>query len=95
MKTIPKMVHPLSSGWSQPKRSSITIQEDRVLMTRVNINKLYTYSTSLPSAKYVGKMWKSVAGDQEVLCWYGEHEDPSLLSINRLPIKEVVSLKRV
>jgi hypothetical protein len=87
--TIPDMIDPLGKCWDQPERSELTMQSDRVLMTEQTLNKLKEYSSSIPSGKYIGKMWKRKNNEDWMLCWYGENENPELLSINKLKIKIV------
>ena len=87
---IPEMTDPLGKYWDQPELTEITFQDNRVLMTKESISKLQEYTFTIPSGKYLGKMWKKINPDGGwLLCWYGKHEDPDLLSINRVPIKEV------
>lgn len=68
---IPKMTHPLSSGWQQPSRSDILVDCEYAYMTQHTMNQLPTYSATLPTGVYEGKMWKSKY-DKWYLNWFAE-----------------------
>lgn len=86
---IPEITDPLGRCWEQPDKSEMVFQENRVLMNEESIMKLKDYSHSMPTGAYIGKMWKRRCGDDWLLCWYGEHEDPNYVSNNQIPIKQV------
>lgn len=86
MNHIPKITNPLGSHWYQPSPETILIDDNVSLMSTESFKKLKEYSTSFPSGVYVGKMWKSLLNDVWFLRWYGEHENPSLCSINKREI---------
>lgn len=74
---IPRITDPLGSGWEQPDRHAIEIDNDFALMTKTVFEQLAEYSCSFPSGTYLGKMWKRHAGFRNpsrkgewYLCWY-------------------------
>jgi hypothetical protein len=68
--TIPKMIHPLSKHWKQPDSKNILIDDTHALLTQSDFDMLATYSTSIPSGVYEGKMWKGQWSDGWFLKWY-------------------------
>ena len=90
---IPEITHPLGRYWDQPDSDNFIFQKDRILIKEVDFNKLKEYFTSIPTGAYIGKMWKrhiiTDFGEEWYLCWYGEHPEPGILSINTIKIKVV------
>lgn len=80
---IPLIIHPLGKSWRQPDPKNFLIDDDHVVMTQEECNKLATYSTSKPSGVYAGKMWKRETNKGKlILCWYGYHQNPNFCSNN-------------
>lgn len=81
---IPPMTDPLSKYWHQPYLVDIQISESHAQMTRDVFSKLSDYSNSRPTGAYPGKMWKALYHDDGkplwYLCWYGDSENPRLVS---------------
>lgn len=83
---IPKMDHPLSSGWKQPARILIEIDDTHAAMSQAVFDELHEYSCSSPSGVYPGKMWSRHDGafdraflarggkPEWLLCWYDVSE---------------------
>lgn len=91
---IPKMTHPLSSAWRQPSRSDILLDDEFAYMTEKTLNELPTYSCSIPTGVYEGKMWKS-GGNRApwALCWFvTSSKDPNKCSVRFKPVKIVNEL---
>lgn len=84
MTFIPLMTHPLSKYWEQPDASTFLFDDEYVLMTREQCERLHEYSNTRPTGTYAGKMWKCYAGkyklgtwiqletDTWFLCWYAD-----------------------
>lgn len=76
-------------AWRQPNRDEICVSDDTAIMSISAYNKLYEYSSTVPTGVYPGKMWRCVDRDrlndgqvfQEYLCWYG-YVDGDTCSIN-------------
>ena len=90
---IPKMTHPLCSGWRQPPRASILLDDENAYMTIETLEKLPEYSTTCPTGAYEGKMWKRNAavwkrGADAVwyLFWYGHSEREGYVSTEQRKI---------
>ena len=88
---IPRMTHPLSKVWQQPDRSEITVDDKYALMDRKAFSRLKEYSSSIPSALYVGKMWKRGWPFRDprlkwFLCYVVPHEDPTKVVIREREI---------
>ncbi len=79
---IPDMIHPLGKHWNQPNREDIAIDGIHALMSKNSFDRLHTYSTSIPTGVYEGKMWKRRRPDAWYLLWYSECEDVDSCSIN-------------
>jgi len=87
---IPDITHPYGSGWTQPKRSEIAIDDTHAMMGKSTFDKLLNYSHSIPSAAYEGKMWKGqyfenngrTPTDKWYLRWYGLSDQPGMVSNN-------------
>lgn len=75
---IPLMTDPLGAYWTQPSVYDIVVDDDCVLMSQSDFDKLSDYSRSQPSGVYDGKMWKSKYNNIWYLKWYGPHENPHL-----------------
>ena len=83
MTEIPAMTHPLSRYWDQPARDRVLVDDEHAVIARADFEKLAEYSTTYPDGKYVGKMWRRRSGpDDWLLCWYGEADEPDMLTIN-------------
>jgi len=81
--TIPEMADLRGKYWEQPNRDDILIDDESALMNKESFKKLKEYSTSIPSGKYPGKMWKSNCGKElGYLVWFSVSEDPKFLDIN-------------
>lgn len=87
---IPAMTHSLSKYWNQPRDIRDAPMDDKtVLLTPRQFSELHEYSASIPTGAYHGKCWKRVERGRTLLCWFGEHENPDLLSINFRDIEVV------
>jgi hypothetical protein len=90
---IPPITDPLGRYWEQPDLNDIEIITDFALMTEDTLQKLHTYSTTLPSGTYDGKVWKSEIKDvggwagKYKLNWFHPNDDPKQISISRREIK--------
>lgn len=78
---IPPITDPLGKHWQQPDPREILIDDDHALMTRATFEQLLEYSTSIPSGKYIGKMFKSRRFGCWYLRWYDHDPDPTILFI--------------
>lgn len=58
LEVIPTITNPMGSGWKQPNRRDIVIDEKYAVMSKRNFDSLAEYSASQPSGVYEGKMWK-------------------------------------
>lgn len=92
---VPIITDPLGLSWKQPPRTAITIRGEYATMKKIYFNQLLEYSSSFPSAVYVGKMWKCRGPDSWLLRWYDAHPtNPSLCTIEQrhIIIQELVDL---
>lgn len=81
--SIPIIIDPLGKAWNQPDSKNFLIDNESVVMTKEECNKLHTYSHSAPTGVYAGKMWKRKTNRGElILCWYGYCEIPGHCSNN-------------
>ena len=72
---IPPITNILGKYWNQPNPDDITICGEHAFMTQEVFDKLATYSTSMPSDVYEGKMWKAEKNDKNwYLCWCVNNE---------------------
>lgn len=80
---IPKITDPLGRYWDQADQRRIYLDSKNAYMEESEFNKLYNYSHSQPSGVYIGKCWKGMDINGEwYLSWYGNHQDPNLVSNN-------------
>ena len=85
---IPEATHPWSKIWQQPPRSEIAVYNDIAIMDSSTFKALATYSCSVPSGVYPGKMWKAEKDDGWHLYWYDTlYGNPKLCSIHTRPIR--------
>lgn len=73
------MEDPMGSGWSQPARHLITVDDRCALMTMATFESLAEYSTTTPSGVYSGKMWRCRSPwnrSEWLLRWFGECAKP-------------------
>lgn len=81
---IPPITDPIGRNWEQPHRRYIEVDSTHALMSEQTFKGLMEYSSSLPSGKYYGKMWRRCAGrDRWYLGWYCEDSkgDPLYIGI--------------
>jgi len=78
---IPDMVHPLSRHWRQPNKEDIVIDDVSALMNKRSFQELHTYSMSIPTGVYEGKMWKAQIKTKWYLRWFGSENKEGLLPI--------------
>lgn len=85
---IPPITDPLGKNWKQPFTEDILIDDSHAVMTGDSFNLLATYSNSIPSGVYPGKMWKAITDDgRKFLRWYGIVENkPNICSNNQREI---------
>jgi hypothetical protein len=90
------MTDPLGKHWEQPSREEILVDDYHAVMTKKSFDQLKDYSQSQPTGVYEGKMWRRqqykevtlrevarhVATGKWLLCWYGEHPNPGVVSNN-------------
>jgi hypothetical protein len=85
LKEIPKMHHPLSSQWDQPRTCDLLVDDYHALMTEETLKQLPNYSASYPTALYEGKMWRSIRPmgiyDEDWLHWVTE-DNPVHTKVN-------------
>lgn len=55
---IPPITDPLGKHWQQPHRRFIELDNTHALMSEQTFKGLKEYSTSIPTGRYEGKMWK-------------------------------------
>lgn len=87
MTQIPDMTHPLGRVWDQPKRENILLDETHAVMSEKDFAELCEYSRTIPSGKYVGKMWKAKIDGKWFLVWYDYDPNPDYLTI---PSREIL-----
>ena len=81
---IPDMVHPLGRHWRQPNKEDIAIDNIHALMSKDSFQELHTYSMSIPTGVYEGKMWKRLTRGIWFLSWFGnENKDGLLPTLSR------------
>lgn len=74
---IPPITDPLGKHWRQPNPENFAIDCTHALMTEADFQMLPEYSTTVPSAVYSGKCWKSERRGVWYLRWYGKDDgDP-------------------
>ncbi len=78
---IPPITDPLGAHWKQPHRRDIELDETHALMSEQTFKGLMEYSSTFPSGKYDGKMWKARRGDKWFLAWYYPDKDPVYIGI--------------
>jgi hypothetical protein len=78
---IPPMTDPLGEYWDQPPRENITIDGEFARMTKADLELLKDYTHTIPTGKYLGKMWKMRKDDKWHLLWYDIDPDPKFLAI--------------
>lgn len=85
--TIPPVVDPLGRYWNQPLNKDILIDTDVAMVSSATCKQLAEYSTSIPTGKYAGKMWKAQIGKIWFLRWYEDDpNDATRLFIHIKPI---------
>jgi hypothetical protein len=78
---IPEMTDPLGKHWEQPRTiREAPMDDDHVLLTKAQFDRLHEYSSTLPTGVYPGKCWKRKE-DRWLLVWYGLTPDPTQCSI--------------
>ena len=86
--SIPPITDPLGKYWEQPEQAEISLSLSHAHMSAETWRKLKHYQSSIPSGTYDGKMWKKQDWrGRWILCWYGPHSNPELISINYLRIQ--------
>lgn len=96
---IPPMTDLLGRHWEAPSVEEIVFDYEYAYMTKKTFDKLGEYSTTLPSATYAGKMWKTCIPKTKKsklhwrLRWYEDHPtDPKKLLI---PSRRIVICKEL
>lgn len=79
---IPPIVDPRGKSWKQPHRRFIEMDDKSALMSEQTFKALREYSTSFPSGRYAGKMWKAKVGDKWYLRWYSNTDRHEFIDIN-------------
>lgn len=85
--TIPPMTNSLGKHWVQPDPSGFVLDDDYVLMSKLDFDLLPDYTNSEPTGKYNGKMWKgqfkTTKGKKWFLAWcHDENEVSNLICIS-------------
>lgn len=65
---IPPITDPLGKHWQQPHRRFIELDDTHALMSEQTFKGLKEYSTSIPTGRYEGKMWKGFIKGGMVSC---------------------------
>lgn len=87
MTEIREITDPLGRYWKQPKVSEILVDDDCAIMSLDAFNLLATYSASIPSGVYCGKMWKNSDNpDVAKLIWY---EDNHRFNEKGVPLMDI------
>lgn len=55
---IPPITDPLGRGWDQPSTDNWLIDDESVIMSNRDFEKLHEYSCTNPTALYAGKCWR-------------------------------------
>lgn len=86
---IPPITDPMGRYWQQPRRDRLLIDDTHAVCSLEDFSVLMEYSSTIPSGKYSGKMWKArrdlglASGrDGWLLCWYAPHPYAAELTIN-------------
>lgn len=87
---IPPITDPLGRYWDQPSVAAIYVDDHHALMTKESFYGLCEYSTSIPTGKYPGKMWRARRTGGWVLCWYEDGGEKGYLDIQIRPITVAV-----
>ena len=82
-KIIPPITDPLGKHWQQPHRRFIELDNTHALMSEQTFKGLKEYSTSIPTGRYEGKMWKGFTKGEWYLVWFAPDINHNLLRIER------------
>lgn len=101
---IPPITDPMGRHWQQPDPARIAFTKDCAIMSQSSFRQLAEYSTTIPTGRYVGKMWKAerrvADGKTEwLLCWFRDNDDVTqTIMLSTLPIviepEEIVAALR-
>lgn len=80
---IPPITDPLGQSWKQPHRRSIELDDTHALMSEQTFKALKEYSTTIPTGRYDGKMWKGFANGEWYLVWFAPDANHNLLRIEK------------
>lgn len=80
---IPPITDPLGKHWQQPHRRFIELDNTHALMSEQTFKGLKEYSTSIPTGRYEGKMWKGFTKGEWYLVWFAPDINHNLLRIER------------
>ena len=83
---IPTIIDPSGKSWQQPHRSFIELDDTHALMSEQTFKGLKEYSTTIPTGRYEGKMWKGFANGEWYLVWFDTDENPNCLRIEKRKI---------
>lgn len=83
---IPPITDPLGIHWQQPHRRFIELDDTHAFMSEQTFKGLKEYSTTIPTGRYEGKMWKGFANGEWYLVWFDTDEDPDSLRIEKRKI---------
>lgn len=80
---IPPITDPLGKYWQQPHRRFIELDDTHALMSEQTFKGLKEYSTSIPTGRYEGKMWKGFIKGEWYLVWLAPDTNHNLLRIEK------------
>ena len=83
---IPPITEPLGKHWQQPHRRFIELDDTHALMSEQTFKGLKEYSTSIPTGRYEGKMWKGFIKGEWYLVWLAPDTNHNLLRIEKRTI---------
>lgn len=69
-----------TSSWIQPPPEAMLADDKHVLMTREAFDALLSYSATIPTAIYKGKMWKAFQDDLWELRFWTQGKEPNTCS---------------
>lgn len=79
---IPPLTDGKASGWRQPHRRFIEVDERYALMSEQTFKGLVEYTDTEPTYACAGKMWKSFRRGKWFLRWYSDCDHPKMIDVN-------------
>lgn len=94
MNIIPPMTDAHGKYWVQPDPRGFVLDDDYVLMDKLDFDLLPDYTNSEPTGKYNGKMWKgrfqTLKGEKWFLMWC--HDENKLSNQIYISSREILVL---